>query len=264
MQTIDVVVHSEFDADQTAQVAMVQVEVHRSSDYDHTAEFQQATAVSDIPEHCGFLNMDELIAELISEPVPTADGDFSSAGDLAANQLADCASAMKGDNAHTVRCLSPDASTVIISSVSPQEIRPYPVSERSSSTSGSRPKRVGMKAQIVTSSPFKNELTAKQIKKAPKSAGKRKHNSDCNKGPPAKKLAIQSKKTGAKKRSPRVTEKTSEIAKPLLQDEEVVPCRGCDEVGGEEDWVKCNACSAWWHEACSSYSGSGGFICDFC
>ena len=32
----------------------------------------------------------------------------------------------------------------------------------------------------------------------------------------------------------------------------------------DDDWVRCNEYSEWWHEKCSSYEGSGAFICDYC
>ena len=41
-------------------------------------------------------------------------------------------------------------------------------------------------------------------------------------------------------------------------------CPGCDEVGRAEDWIQCNGCDLWWHEECTSYEGSGGFLCDLC
>jgi hypothetical protein len=81
-------------------------------------------------------------------------------------QLTDSTSAIPVDNAPIAHGSSPAIAAVIANCVSPQEIRPYPVSERSSSTH--RSKRFAMTARIVTSSPFKNKLLAKQINKVPK------------------------------------------------------------------------------------------------
>ena len=45
-----------------------------------------------------------------------------------------------------------------------------------------------------------------------------------------------------------------------------VICPGCGEKYIEpplEDWIQCNLCKTWWHEACTSYEG-GNFSCDHC
>lgn len=31
-----------------------------------------------------------------------------------------------------------------------------------------------------------------------------------------------------------------------------------------EDWIKCDTCQEWTHEACSSYTGRGSYFCDDC
>lgn len=31
-----------------------------------------------------------------------------------------------------------------------------------------------------------------------------------------------------------------------------------------EDWIQCNLCQGWAHEACTSYSGIGFYVCDNC
>ncbi|GBN10887.1 hypothetical protein AVEN_251427-1 [Araneus ventricosus] len=28
--------------------------------------------------------------------------------------------------------------------------------------------------------------------------------------------------------------------------------------------IRCELCKEWWHEECSSYEGSGAFVCDYC
>jgi hypothetical protein len=85
--------------------------------------------------------------------------------------------------------------------------------------------------------------------------------------PPAKKAAKKlslpkkSKQPSAKKR-PSKSNKGAQNQK--IDEDHSSICPGCEDAGGAEAWVKCNACEVWWHEACSSYEGHGGFICDFC
>ena len=50
-------------------------------------------------------------------------------------------------------------------------------------------------------------------------------------------------------------------------DESTAQCPVCGEVYTDppfEDWIMCKMCNEWWHEGCSSYEGSGDFICDYC
>lgn len=32
----------------------------------------------------------------------------------------------------------------------------------------------------------------------------------------------------------------------------------------DEDGIQCGLCKEWWHEDCSSYEGTGAFVCDYC
>ncbi|GBL93881.1 hypothetical protein AVEN_153640-1 [Araneus ventricosus] len=38
---------------------------------------------------------------------------------------------------------------------------------------------------------------------------------------------------------------------------------GCEQTY-DEDWIQNGLCKEWWHEKCSSYEGSGAFVCDYC
>lgn len=170
----------------------------------------------------------------------------------------------------------------IVTAITPQQIRPFPAADRS--VGSSKRKRASMKAQVVTSSPFKKELLAKKATKLPssrKSQGKvavpRSLLKDMPAPSPAKDLLRPRPASGRKgeskqqdKKSKNKTRKVKQVkATPRPTDKtnssvDDVVCTGCGEIGGAEDWVQCNACASWWHEACSAYSGGGEFICDLC
>lgn len=49
------------------------------------------------------------------------------------------------------------------------------------------------------------------------------------------------------------------------KDNKEVKCPGCNEIYTDPpdmDWIECNSCKKWWHEACSNYNGYGVFSCD--
>lgn len=44
-------------------------------------------------------------------------------------------------------------------------------------------------------------------------------------------------------------------------------CIMCSEryqYAATEDWIRCNDCHLWAHDACTSYSGIGAYCCDYC
>jgi DnaJ-class molecular chaperone len=48
---------------------------------------------------------------------------------------------------------------------------------------------------------------------------------------------------------------------------ETISCHDCDEECEEpvtENWIKSGKCSEWRYEDCTSYDGSGIYICDHC
>ncbi|GBN27201.1 hypothetical protein AVEN_46588-1 [Araneus ventricosus] len=40
-------------------------------------------------------------------------------------------------------------------------------------------------------------------------------------------------------------------------------CPGCEHTY-DADWIQSGLCKEWWHEKCSSYEGSGVFVCNYC
>lgn len=121
----------------------------------------------------------------------------------------------------------------------------------------------GKKSVILTSTPIKDELEAlakaKQIKENNK--GKRNVFGSSNvKGS----LAKEKERKTATETS---FEKKLKNKAALRRSEENVSCPGCEETYNEtpnDDWVQCNHCEEWWHEACSPYEGVGAFVCDYC
>ena len=148
---------------------------------------------------------------------------------------------------------------LIDSCVSPQEIRPFPVAERSSGQSTR--KRVAMRAQLITSSPFKNELLAKNASKQPSSRKPRERAQP--------KGVVKSKATApAKELLKSVRKARSKVVKEGLLNVEVaqsasssqVPsqereylCIYCNDIYIEppvEPWSQCSICLEWCHESC--------------
>lgn len=40
-------------------------------------------------------------------------------------------------------------------------------------------------------------------------------------------------------------------------------CPACEQ-SYDEDWIQCGLCKEWWHKECSTYEGTGAFVCDYC
>lgn len=103
------------------------------------------------------------------------------------------------------------------------------------------------KSEILSSTPFKNELeeivkerTAKDDKKKVNQA----------------KRNLSNTKVLPPKKKKKITKTT----------EEKVDCPGCGESYTEppsEDWIMCSKCANWWHESCTTYV-QGIFICFAC
>lgn len=131
--------------------------------------------------------------------------------------------------------------------VSPRDILPVPEAKR---TTEIQRRRRCQKSEVLTSSPFKNELVEKQkLKKVPA----RKLNDEKDTKPTTKK-----------------TKTLIRIPKPPVEQrvpEDNVPCLICDEPysnsAAKEIWIQCNICLHWAHKLCTDYV-DGVFICDFC
>lgn len=121
--------------------------------------------------------------------------------------------------------------------VSPQDIKPYPKAD-----ANVRKLRKSKKSEILTESPYKQELERLNLeKKITEKAKAVKRKIGCDK---TKSRKILKRDTGKKCRCPRCNE--------LYQDPP------------DTDWIQCNLCRAWYHEDCTVYAGLGTFICDNC
>lgn len=136
-------------------------------------------------------------------------------------------------------------------SVSPKHIRPFPKRK-----DPQQRRKKGQKSEIITSSPFKDQLQAKadeKLRSLSKTTNSEKQNTKCA------------------KRKQCFADDNSKINQIKMKkkngDESTTQCPACGEAYTDppfEDWIMCKMCSEWWHENCSSYEGSGEFICDQC
>ncbi|GBM10423.1 hypothetical protein AVEN_263339-1 [Araneus ventricosus] len=147
--------------------------------------------------------------------------------------------------------VSPSTSQI---DVSIQSIVPLPRHEQR----GAKRKRKFQKSKIMTSSPFKNLLEKNKKEKVKLEEAKAN-------------LIPKKNKNGDK------TEKGKDPSKEKTHSEfyqnpvpstssannEGTICPGCERTC-DEDWILCGLCKEWWHEECSSYEGSGAFVCDYC
>lgn len=147
----------------------------------------------------------------------------------------------------------------------PFDIRPIPLMEINKSTR----KRKPQKAEILTSTPIKEQQREKENKKKPKKTiEKEKAKSKRVKGYP------KNEKESKKKSSKVVPSTSGNIRKPMKikrgpkkGDDSQYPCLVCSELYTHppiEDWIRCDDCNMWAHEACTSYAGRGSYYCDAC
>lgn len=135
-------------------------------------------------------------------------------------------------------------------------------------------KRRAQKSEVITSSPFKNDLEAKEKEKQDLEKAKQKRiveralkknvkaDGKIIKKPNIKKqLKYEDPKPSHEDPKP----STSSAQAVIYEDEEdeSTLCAGCGH-SYSDDWVQCGLCKEWWHEDCSAYEGSGPFICDYC
>jgi hypothetical protein len=132
--------------------------------------------------------------------------------------------------------------------VQPNEIRPIPKSVIQRKMQN----RKRMKSEVLTSSPYKNQLEDKKKEEENKERIK------------AEKLRKKSMKSAIKP----VTKANVTLKSSNGQaDQIVIRCPLCMEVfvePPEVDWIQCSRCEAWWHDECTDYVGFGVFNCDLC
>jgi len=106
------------------------------------------------------------------------------------------------------------------------DISPLPQAQLSSR------KRKAMRSEVLTSSPYKKALISK----------KNRHS------------ATKPKKRVKKKR----------LQFDAKADYACIFCLEAYQHPPTEDWIECRKCKKWCHDKCSSYSGKGDYVCDFC
>ncbi|KAF5284307.1 hypothetical protein FQA39_LY04600 [Lamprigera yunnana] len=138
--------------------------------------------------------------------------------------------------------------------VSPKDNFPLPQAKK---TTELQLRRRCQKSEIITSSPFKNNLIEKaEKKKVPmKKCNNKKQKT---KGPMEKRCHET-----LKNRKAIFPQPPKENSLP----EETIPCRICDKPYGNsthnEIWIQCNRCQHWAHKLCTDYE-QGVYICDLC
>ena len=134
------------------------------------------------------------------------------------------------------------------------DISPYPKCERSE-----KRQRRSQRAEILTSSPFKKTLEAKELTK--KNAEWRKEHKQHEGGKKNKGQAKERKKTNKENQSDQLQAKTArkrEFRKGRENETmDTTPCgicntRFCDDVAqaNGRKWICCSVCSSWYHTEC--------------
>lgn len=129
--------------------------------------------------------------------------------------------------------------------VSPFDVAPIPVIRKKASNRGRKP----CKSQVITSSPYKNDL--EQSLSTPK------------KPPPKRKVFPKPKPTFV----PADDEVDIDDIGQIVPDDKDAACLFCDGRFSEDHrgelWVRCLMCNMWAHEQCSG-AEKGNYVCDFC
>lgn len=124
-----------------------------------------------------------------------------------------------------------------------QEIRPIPAATKNRNVPG----RKQQKSEILTSTPIK------MAQKEKEEAAKKK----CVFDSPGPSNVKKRKTTRAKAGPSRNKEnKKRDFFCTVCKEQYINP--------PIEDWIQCDDCREWTHEACSSYSGRGSYFCDDC
>lgn len=122
-------------------------------------------------------------------------------------------------------------------------------------------RRVSMKSQVITDSPFKHQLEEKTRQEEEEKSRNKKTIRKLAQNPPTNKTALATKDKTKVLLTKRRQKPSSSKAK-----EDEYNCPLCQEKYTDpptEEWIKCMACEEWWHEQCTSYE-RGVFVCDNC
>lgn len=183
--------------------------------------------------------------------------------------IVECSSAATA----TSSAVTSSASTVDADSyaLAIQEISPLPKSkllrQRKRKTEG---------AEVVTSSPYKQQLLDKEKKRQQKTS---RDMTKCGpkecekKTKKTKKMTCRADKSKPRQYPAKPMPRKSKVSenqnkKSSFEEEAEYECMMCGETFANsrpgELWIQCMKCSSWCHEDCSSGETSKGFICDFC
>ncbi|KAJ8959025.1 hypothetical protein NQ318_022279 [Aromia moschata] len=145
----------------------------------------------------------------------------------------------------TEQCTSLNTKCVSIS-----ELSPLPrMSERKRRTKSS------LRSEIITSSPFKEQLEEKAKADSDKMARKNIKKPVLRSLSPQPSPSQKIKTSNSDPKEAKCQKKNKDIFCPLCKEQFVEH--------PTEEWIQCASCEEWWHEQCTAYE-HGTFICDIC
>lgn len=122
-------------------------------------------------------------------------------------------------------------------------------------------KRLVAHATVITSSPYKNELSAKRSK------GKSQNEKlSATKAKNLRKVKQPVTKPSKQPRAKQVRKQTK-TCKETVRIEDDVPCLYCGQLysSSSEEWIKCSECGSWADTVCADVdSDTVEFVCDLC
>lgn len=140
--------------------------------------------------------------------------------------------------------------------ITPLDIRPIP--KQTESTKTTRKRKI-QKTEILTSTPIKKQQRGIECKRQ-KALKKKLTNVTSTKKKVASKRSTAS--TSGKKNQ--VSTRKKKSVDDAADDVVCAFCHGRYTEPPHEDWIKCDDCHCWMHEACSDYIGVGAYFCDVC
>lgn len=159
-----------------------------------------------------------------------------------------------------------ESSNVTKAPVSLSTIFPLPKIQTKRYKKGKRPSQ---KSEVITSSPFKTQLEEKEHEKMEQAKAKAERILETANKRKSKEDGQVHKNKKDKLNVRKALKYDIENPKPSTSSaqttsvEEIYPCPGCGQTFSD-DWIQCERCEEWWHEACSAYEGCGPFVCDHC
>ncbi|KAJ4426133.1 hypothetical protein ANN_26942 [Periplaneta americana] len=124
-----------------------------------------------------------------------------------------------------------------------------PIPKKRNNEGGKKRKINRESSQVITSSPYKQQLEKKLTSKAPKTKSK----NACSSKPCKRQLLPEPKKS---------------LTSERRDEGDDTPCLYCGERYGDtniEQWIMCMKCQQWMHEDCTdNEAGEDNFVCDIC